>query len=200
MSEYTLGCMTDGGKVLLLVFCSLDAAKHPTMHRTTPSPALPPAKKSKCQWYSCWEIPILSFSVCVFLPSFLSLFYSHLSSTDRQQSTQKTTKFSFSTYLLFTQLQITISFYWISNAPGLSWPVVNMGIILFLSQRVHFSSWEWDGIAQSIGDSPHLRPEAIGLGHPAHELIPEAQITRSLGFGMKDSCSESGGFHKRYQG
>lgn len=77
--------------------------------------------------------------------------------------------------------------------------MVNMGIILFLSQRVHFSSWEWDGIAQSIGDSPHLRPEAVGLGHPAHELIPEAQITRSLDFGMKDSCSERGGFHKRYQ-
>lgn len=53
MSEYTLGCMTDGGKVLLLVFRSLDAAKHPTMHKTTPSPALPPAKKSKSQWYSC---------------------------------------------------------------------------------------------------------------------------------------------------
>lgn len=55
-------------------------------------------------------------------------------------------------------------------------------------------------VAQSIGDSPHLRPEAVGLGYPAHELIPEGQITRSLDFGMKDSCSESGGFHKRYQG
>lgn len=55
-------------------------------------------------------------------------------------------------------------------------------------------------VAQSIGDSPHLISEAVGLGYPAYELIPEGQITRSLDFGMKDSCSESGGFRKRYQG
>ena len=78
--------------------------------------------------------------------------------------------------------------------------MVNIGIILFLHQMVHFSSWEWDRVAHSIGDRPHLRPEAVGLGHPAHKLTPEAQTTRSLDFGMKDSCSETGGFHKRYQG
>lgn len=55
-------------------------------------------------------------------------------------------------------------------------------------------------VAQSIGDSPHLRPEAVGLGYPAYELIPEGQITRSLDFGMKDSCSESGGFNKEISG
>ena len=70
MSEYTLGYMTDGGKVLLLVFHSLDAAKHPTMHRTSPSPCPAPCQKIQMSMVQLLRNPNPLF-LCLCLPSFL---------------------------------------------------------------------------------------------------------------------------------
>ena len=176
-----------------------DAAKHLTMHRTGPT------TKSKCQWCSCWEILILPFSVYLsFLPSFLSFSFLPLFlslsfiPTCPLQTAEHLKGHKMLLFCIFIYSIIDNPPLLSNNSPWLSWPMANVGIILFLPQRVHLSPWEWDGVAQSIGDNLQPRPEAVGLGHCAYELIHEAQTARRADFGMKDNSSGSGGSHRRY--